>query len=276
MRGTAKLAALGVVAILLGGCVSGESKSNAAASTSAPPPTVSADEGSISGQVLSEEIQPIGDADVAISGPSQAVGKSDAQGKFTFNGLAPGEYTVIAQRLGFDSEAKKVVVEAGIAAEVTMTLQAIAIGGEPRREVTTYDGFIDGDAYTFAVGLYYPRSFTLNVSQGAGALVVSMAWESSAPLFVRYMRVTTTLDGNSNTTKGRSPQTVTMSDLEVEKKKEKVTVAYKPDFACGVDPLCFAGNPDALVPQIAYQQRVKFYNTVFYNEAIPDGYTGLP
>lgn len=275
MKGFSILVVSMTAAMVLSGCTSGEASPKAAA-TSAPPPTVSADSGSITGSVTDDELRPIPGADVAISGPAEAVAKTDDEGRFTFNELAPGEYTVIAQKLGYAAAAKKVTVEAAKAAEAAMVIASIAIDGQPHRYYEHIYRFIDGDAYTFAVGVYSPRSFTVNVTKGAGAFVTSMAWESTAPYFVRYMRVSPTYDGNSNTTKGRSPQTASLDELEVEKAKDKITVAFKPDFACGVDALCFVNNPDALIPQIASQQKINFYNTVFYNEAIPEGYTGLP
>ena len=275
----ARLHWLVLAALLVSGCTSGQSATTASATTSAPPPTVSADTGSITGQVVDEELQPIGGAEVAVTGPATLSAVTDALGKFTFNQLAPGDYVVFAQRLGFESASKRAVVAAAAASEVTFTLRAIAVDGEARMDYVQTDGFIAGpDVYCFCVIVYKTYSFTLNLTAGAQDIVTSMAWLANAPTTARYLYLGLFLKETRNGTFGASPLTTRIEELELEK-KDKATVFYSIYFACQgatFTPQCLADHPDALAPVIAYEQRVKLYSSVFYNQAAPPEHTGLP
>ncbi|MBI2078377.1 MAG: carboxypeptidase regulatory-like domain-containing protein [Euryarchaeota archaeon] len=279
MRGTSTIVWLSVATLLVSGCTSGTSGATSSGTTSAPAPTVSSDTGSITGEVFTDEFQPIPGTEVAINGPATSSAMTDAEGKFTFNELPPGSYVVFAQRLGFQSASKKAAVTAGAATEVSFSLEAVAIDEDPRMEYVQTDGFITGpDVYCFCVIVYRTYSFTLNLTPGAQDIVTSMAWLANAPTTARYLYLGLYYKETRNGTFGASPVTTRIEELELSK-KDKATVFYSIYFACQgatFTPQCLADHPDALVPVIAYEQRVKLYSSIFYHQPAPDGYTGLP
>lgn len=126
----APVAALAVLVLLASGCA-GPGDGVRGVSASVPPPAPSAsssiDTGSIAGGLVDEEQRPVVGARVALTGPQSAETESDEVGKFTFNGLAPGDYVVLVEKLGFESGAKRSVVKAGEIAELRLILVAIAL-----------------------------------------------------------------------------------------------------------------------------------------------------
>ena len=266
-----------VLAIVMSGCAAGESATKAPA-TSAPAATVSADSGSITGRITDDELQVIVGAQVGVSGPAESLVETDAEGRFTFNDLAPGEYAVIAQKLGYESAAKRVTVEAGKATEVSVILAPVAILSEPRVVQFHDRGHIANDVWTAGVGVYGTagKTFTHNMTEGAVNVVSSMIWDSATPVTGRYMLLRLTYDSATNSTTGRSPRTTEIEELDVEGKKAKFTIFWRGDFACPVNPMCYVENPDALIPQISYEQDVDIYSHVFYVNPAPEGYHAYP
>jgi hypothetical protein len=283
MRSGAVPLCVSLLLLAFAGCADSGKPTDGGPSTTAPPATTSLDEGSIAGLVTDDESIPLPSAQVAFKGAGgEAEAETDKDGRFTFNGLAAGSYTLFAQRLGYEATNKKVDVVAGETATVTLVLVALAVE-EPRVETSTHTGFVDGDAYTFGIGLYYDRSFNINMTKGATEIVSSAKWDSTVPVFARYMRTTLTFDDAKMRKDGRSPLTVNITDFEADKEKDKANVNYGVAFGCPAPAgnptgfvACVPGNPDALVPQIAYQQKIDFYNAVFYLQRAPAGYTGLP
>lgn len=250
--------------------------------TSAEAPKVSAETGSLTGRVLDDEGNPLANAGVGVQGPMSQVTSTDAMGAYTINGLPPGTYGVIAQRLGYNAASLKAEIRAGETTWTNLTLKLMAVEG-PRVEYFPYEGYVDGDVYTAALGLYYPRSFEVNLSRGAEEVVTTMRWDPSVPVFARYFWMQLSFSDQKMSASGKSPVRVNISDFTVEKAKEKATVAWRVAFACSgvvANPqgyaTCVTGNPDSLVPQVAYQQRVKFFSSVFIHQRAPPGYTGLP
>ena len=113
------------------GCIGAESSDNRTSSSAAPAavPTAAADTGSIAGRAVDEEQVPIEGVGVVIAETRNST-KSDGSGRFTFNGLQPGTYTLLTGRAGFKEQAKKVDVLPGEIIEVTVMLKAIALPAE--------------------------------------------------------------------------------------------------------------------------------------------------
>ncbi|MBI2078376.1 MAG: carboxypeptidase regulatory-like domain-containing protein [Euryarchaeota archaeon] len=268
-------------ALVLSGCAGGQATPQAAPSTTAPPPTVSADAGSIAGQVTDDAMVAVEGADVAVSGPGEGTAKTDANGKFTFNDLTPGAYTVAVQKLGFDSAAKKVTVVAGEAVQVAFVIAAIAIESEPRVDYEIRGGYIEGPSlYTPAVTYRPVQTFPVNMTRGARDAVLALAWVANSPTSAKFMYEALAYDGQTNSTWGKSPRVVRLSEMEVDKAKDKATATWYLHFACTgstLTPQCFVDNaPDSVLPVVVMDQRVTFYSSVFYNQAAADDYTGLP
>jgi len=74
--------------------------------------TLHAQTSRVTGTVLGEAGQPLASAQVTI--PSTAIGAiTNAQGKYTITGVAPGRYTVRAQRIGYSPVTQQVTVTSG-------------------------------------------------------------------------------------------------------------------------------------------------------------------
>lgn len=118
-----------LVAGLLAGCVgSGEGNEStptgsATASLSAEP---GAPVGTVRGSVYDPELSPISGAAVGIVKLNTQV-LTDAQGSFAISGIAVGEYDLLANRLGYQARATKVVVNADETTWVNFTLTPLAI-----------------------------------------------------------------------------------------------------------------------------------------------------
>ena len=98
----------------------------ALAATSAPAQSP----GSISGTIRSEAGAAVVSARVLLR-PSGQVRTSDASGRFSFESLAPGTFTLAVTRIGFASAERRVVVSPGAAtpADVTLLAGAVALDG---------------------------------------------------------------------------------------------------------------------------------------------------
>ena len=111
----------------------------------ARPSNAQAPSGSIQGVVRSQAGVPIEAATVAIVG-TRSGALTRADGRYTIAGVAPGTYTVRANRLGFTGRDQQVVVTSGAATEASFELRAAAVmleqvvttgyGTQSRRDVT--------------------------------------------------------------------------------------------------------------------------------------------
>ncbi|MHA7630279.1 carboxypeptidase regulatory-like domain-containing protein [Corallococcus sp. M7] len=91
--------------------------------------------GRVTGVVLTEEGQPLKDFEVTLLETDKTV-SSDAQGKFAFESLPPGNYTLMASGPGYDLEQQEVEVEAGMTVAMSFNLKAtiIRVSGEVQGE----------------------------------------------------------------------------------------------------------------------------------------------
>ncbi|MCF0073403.1 TonB-dependent receptor [Dyadobacter sp. CY261] len=83
--------------------------------------SVFAQNGRISGQILSSDGQPADQVSVGIKGTARGA-VSDAQGKFTIERVKPGNYTLLASFVGLATLEKEVEVAAGETVNVSFTL----------------------------------------------------------------------------------------------------------------------------------------------------------
>lgn len=148
--------ALAVVGILaaasLAGCVGSETApAGAGPLATADEPAFGADTGALTGIVLTEELQPIAGALVALA-DSELQGTTAVDGRFTFSNLAPGPYRLLVQALGFQGVARNVDVAAGSAADVQVTLAKLAVV-EPYIELLIYRGYSICDVNTIYISL---------------------------------------------------------------------------------------------------------------------------
>lgn len=134
------LLSLALGCLVLSGCSGAAEPAKAPTSAPAAPATVTADTGGVEGLVVDDEAAPVSGAEVAQT-QANLVTSTDAAGKFSFSDLAPGTYSLVAQRLGYESMARKVEVKAGEITEVTATLVPLAIV-EPYTETLIFNGYI--------------------------------------------------------------------------------------------------------------------------------------
>lgn len=125
------------LALLLSGCAGGAAKSNA--QPPAPVATVTTATGGIEGHVVTDEIQPIGGAQVALLPNNMSV-KTGDDGRFAFSKLDPGKYTVAALKIGYHQSAKVVQVKAGEIAAVELILDRIPVADPPFDVIHRFEG----------------------------------------------------------------------------------------------------------------------------------------
>lgn len=132
-----------VLALILAGCAGPEKDDKLP-----PPPSASKSDstGGIEGHTITDEIQPIRNAQVALSGHNQST-VTDAAGAFAFSNLEPGEYTILAAALGYFSAQSNVAVVAGEITDANIMLDRIPIAAPNFTEVFQFeDTLIASDA----------------------------------------------------------------------------------------------------------------------------------
>ena len=127
------LAVFGLLTVLFAGCIAGESASTEpGASTEAPPEASAAtfddDKGAVQGTIINDEGLPIANVLVGILETS-AQTMTAQTGGFTFSNVLPGEYTLSASILGYESASKRVTIEAGAIAQANFQLLPISVEG---------------------------------------------------------------------------------------------------------------------------------------------------
>src|SRR5687767_6276859 len=115
------LAMLSLLTVLFAGCIAGESSStDPVASTQAAPEASAAtfddDTGAVQGTIINDEGLPLANVLVGIL-ETNAQTLTAQNGGFTFSNVPPGEYTVSATILGYESTSKRVTIEAGAIAQ---------------------------------------------------------------------------------------------------------------------------------------------------------------
>jgi hypothetical protein len=166
------------LAILVGGCTSPAALEKASKTksshetgplyptTSAAAPTVSSTNGSISGVVTDDERLPVYAAAVASLQINRET-RTDANGAYTFNDVPPGDYNVVADKLGYKPTARKVHVEAGQVTHANFSLPKLAATTyvEPYTLAMPHTGYVlFGNAW-FDVATYAANSTGLRESQ---------------------------------------------------------------------------------------------------------------
>ncbi|MBI2078409.1 MAG: carboxypeptidase regulatory-like domain-containing protein [Euryarchaeota archaeon] len=269
-----------LLSLVVAGCSGGSLGSTAVSSDPAPPPTVTAEKGSISGSVTDEELQPIAGADVGLSKGADRVTKTDASGKFTFNELDPGAYAVFVQKLGFESASKGVTVVAGEVADATFSLVGVEVI-EPRHESVSKNGRI-GCSYYTPVPLsgfwsYCPSQVMVwehepcldfTVTEGNTWRLAEMVWTGTGATAPENLWLGEYNNERTNWApgygQGPSPLAI-KSDFERKFKDGVSTPRW----------CAFIGSDTGA--NLAIDQAFTIYFTAFYHmEGIPEGFSALP
>lgn len=213
---------MGFTLALFAGCVGTEPTPGATPRSAEAPPEASAatfdeETGAVVGTVINDESLPMAGVLVGIL-ETGAQTTSAQNGQYTFSNLLPGEYTVSATFLGYESASKRVSVEAGRIAPVNIQLLPVAVDEpyyisvqelgniqcsvswnpgaplwvpDPGQPTNTSRGFLAPGWYTglqacgvVGVPTLAPTKFILNWDNPAGTyeLLAEMVWDSTQAL----------------------------------------------------------------------------------------------
>lgn len=171
---------------------------------------IDAETGAVQGHISTEDLLPISGALVALRGTEFST-MTDENGFFLFRGVPPGPQTLDIAALGYSSTARLVAVEAGLVANIEITLSIIPIPDQAYVSVLQDAGFLEcamgavvfvapctygyrslwGNAHnagvnlTAAAGLpsdLHNNKFWLNftINPGAQQLIAELIWEAGS------------------------------------------------------------------------------------------------
>lgn len=141
-----------VVGTALSGCAEPPVLASAPEPTGVGPPAaeplVTDTTGSITGEVVDAALKALPGARV-MTDPGIQILRTDAEGKFTFNGLEPGEYQVTVGKKGFDVDRRPVEVKAAQVSRVSVVM--VSPGGvAPHHKTSLFRGEVE---CSFRVGV---------------------------------------------------------------------------------------------------------------------------
>lgn len=176
------------LALLLAGCAGAPPPSRA---PSTPP--VSEDSGAVEGLVLSNDLEPIRGAQVAIQGLDREPVRSDDQGHFLLGDLEPKNHVIFVNALGYQALARPVEVLAGEITEIRFSLAPVA-SLAPSSALDLKRGFIacgsgagaEGAGFTqVGCGANDPNQrflFNYTLGPGIAGVLFEMAWKPTQTL----------------------------------------------------------------------------------------------
>lgn len=236
---------------------------------------LSEDRGRISGKVADDAFEAVAGANVTLRELSLTT-KSDASGRYAFNDLEPGTYTVFAQKPPTHSaDSSQVEVVGGQVTDLDLQLELLPPPAQPfylERDgagkigcsvsygiVQGRDlcGETDADAISrFEEDLLpYLTSLVFLLESGDGAV-------GTAELNVAFTRPA----GAFQDITGPAPLSWTM---HFDEETAWASWDDPPDIQFNV-----RASHNATEPQVAYQQNIQYYFGMFYHgEPVPDGYS---
>jgi hypothetical protein len=264
------------------------------------------DAATILGVVLDDSALPIQGAQAGVV-EADLVATTGADGRFVFDNLAPGKHTLIVQRLGFDTQAQKVVLEANQELRVTITLLSLAVN-EPRYEIKgPHQGLIACSMSTTGAPIllgasaggcnYYGvfgqsnNTMRFKLSQeDIKAAVGEMQWDPSAYATSSRLQSTFSYTGRTSThwwCSGASTTPVRWvynTDANLKSCSTTGSASAEPVPRMDLELIVFANmdfvsatstsNPRPA--DIAIQQHYDTYVTLFYGMDPPEDWTAFP
>lgn len=187
--------ALGIALLFLGGCFGGAPLGERR-SMAGDPAYASLDRGAILGTVFDEDGQPMESVKVGLL-EAKATTSTDPAGQFVFANIAPGEYALGLQALGFVPETRMVHVSAGEVVELTFQLIEVPVKLDPVVRMQPTNGYL-----ACSMNVYYPTNtcgtalenndrFTVLIDpeMNLEQLVLEVDWEPSTTATGQYLEV---------------------------------------------------------------------------------------
>lgn len=282
------LAALFAGALLAAGCTGAPATPSPSSPSNsigpAPGSASDASAGSIVGVVVNEEELPVKGATVALVDNNQQLETGD-DGAFTFAGLQPGGYRIVAQALGFEEQARRVDVLGGETTSVRFVLVAISVleeayfDAQPRTAFIDVDQGLVGGTLRFVAGMnltpidVFCRSCKHTYRLGPPRPVETLSEANWAPSgnpvtnqrieFWYWLDGTYLGGGTYELAILQSRGAKVWSEKAITFLKTKKTEEIRLDIIA-----------DEL--GLSFQHRVDVWTTFAYNGPLADGYTALP
>lgn len=286
-----------LLALGLAGCMGG-GDAGASADDEQLDRTTEDELGTIEGVALNSEGLPVAGVQLGLA-PTTKETTSLSNGSYRFANVEPGEYTLVAQKLGFESQATKVAVEPGQTVRKDLILTELRVV-ESYHYTEPYTGVLTCSFTTPAwtspcdypyTAVYYTLQglgvngsnyglpaeplanewrYFLTVQNGTTGIVSELAWEpvSAASeqmmLYVSCDEFDPVIDDCGawgDLEAGPSP--VIIYDWNFPKNEEDPTFMTRVYLPWGD-------------PQVAVDQKFDVYHTMFYGADVPDDFTALP
>ncbi len=295
-----------IPALVLSGCIGGDDDSPAPAD----PDDGGADEavaqqgfGSLTGQVLSEALEPIPGTTIALTGSADPYGTlTDRYGRYTINGIRPGEYVFQAEAYGHRPEVRAVSIASGEIAELSLQLSQLSdlALGLPVVDSGEFRGFLAcgvGQAILPVGNPVYPSGINPRLSPcgdldandrflfefafqpGLQEVVMGMTWDPVGGLSGRELNLNLEVLGCDVTCTDDETyiDVAGPPDIVFQLRDEDVppTLAFSQyNETKGVQIRVFPAATQT--PNVIYQQPYAIYYEFYYNQFAPEGRTPIP
>lgn len=281
-----------VPAVALAGCVGSETE--ALGGPGAESAAADSESGVVRGIVTTDEQSPLEGALVALV----EVGlenRTDESGLFVLRGVAPGDYTLAVQKLGFESAASRVQVEAGQTVERSITLAAIQVA-DPFHETLIFEGHMTCGmgliVVTIVTGCGTTGTPVGNVTvdpneknifdqvaqPGLLSVVGELVWTQAAAVAATELELDLysgwtctpfcSVDEDYGGTQGPSPVVLVVTDEFDDIEEEPITIQHVVSVDSQED------DPPFVI--IVLQQDFTLYSTHFFGEPAPEGFAARP
>lgn len=290
-----------LVTALLSGCLA-EDDDPAPEAPSAPLARATATTGSLHGQVVSADFEPLEGVGVELHQDGSLVDGTftDGSGLYTLNDVTPGAYEVRTLASGYAVTAKTVTIAAGVITEAPLVLDPLPDLSNVSYVVPDqWTGFlgcgVGGPVYfTFCSEPYDGAPVQLDenddilevfsVEPGVEELVFGIDWSPSGGFSAQALDLTIMIDTDPDPDEiqwriyreetGSPPIVFTINDTWLgERGFDGVTFAT---FNETRDVLIRVLPPFMLEPAIVYQQPFTVYWETYYHTTAPDGRNPIP
>lgn len=291
------LLALLVVSVALAGCVGGDDEvgpDNEEAQQedegSIELNAIGADESTLTGQVVSESLDPLASATVVVQELEENT-TTNVAGRFKLEGLEPGKYTVFAQADGYKVQRTSVELVAGKAAAANFILERLP-SETPHVLVDEQVGFLECQTGAVVVTMNcVPIQNVLNDlgtnptntkqilkfefdPKGLEAVVAEMVWNPPIAGTAEELQLLVEQDSTDLVEGGRYGRAQSESPVRVELTGwENLPKAENNDTLGVFQTRTF---PPFEPGTIVFQQKFTIFVSYFYYQLPTPGYTGIP